>query len=539
MHGSHEPFAYPSAKTPITVTSVTEGSELYRSADSSGIIKETITDSTEVVEMLDNKAENDTIELQSVTVPSRLSRESAISEVAPRVQSQAKGDWSYVTLKMDDDILYNCGQCSDRILGAELYLPEASASWIVNHSEPVENTVLEIDRETPSPSPIIYENIHVPTTDNEPSDCLADKQATPDQTNNLSVVDAQLSRFVERTRMYGTRFIVRFGSPLKSPAVTSINELRNIVSTRETTDGVSAFGTLKAVRNLARALEENGGLEDAISLYRRAIAGFEILGTEGFQQRLGTQLHLGKLFYSKQCDTEAERLLTIAASGYRGLQLDHLEISALGCLLDACINLHVPRKVDVMRRMRTLLSRPMDKDTVGLPLFLLEGMHLAKVYFNMHLSDHALSVMRDVVTKLELLDDKKYGIDKLEGYLEYSCICQREWCCTSRDEIEKYLHLARDVLNRASLLDAEAMRFVDAHLQGGNEVPFSPWEEAKLLQKQADIRVQCSLRMHRDTSPYGSSKTDTESSAYGSSRYGVTYPRSESTGGDISEFLYP
>jgi hypothetical protein len=43
----------------------------------------------------------------------------------------------------------------------------------------------------------------------------------------------------------------------------------------------------------------------------------------------------------------------------------------------------------------------------------------------------------------------------------------------------------------------------------------------------------------RDTNQSISFGTDARSSADRSSKYGVTYPRSESTGGGISEFLFP
>jgi tetratricopeptide (TPR) repeat protein len=564
MRVSLEPFAHPSAIALINLASVTDGSELHRYADSSGTIKETVAVSNEVVEVSDDKAENEIIELQSFTAPLRLSREPAAREVAPRAQSQAKREGSCVALEMDYGPLYNCEECADNILGAELNLPEASASWTTKRSEPVENNDLEVDRGPPALSPIINENIHVPTTYNEASGRATEKQAIPEQMHNISVVDAELSRFVERIRMYGARFIVHFGSLLEPATVPSINELRDVVSSRETTDGILGLETLKAVQKLAKALEENFELEEAESLYRRAIVGFRELRlhrrSNESQQILDTQIRLGRLFCSQQRYKEAQYLL-LSATPRLSPDLDHLKISVYGVLLDVYIQLDPVAKLDVVPWMQKLLERPLGITTTGLSNFLIEGIHVARVYYidGCHKSAH--SILKRVVAKLELLDDNGYGIDKLEGYLEYSCICQRMdiW-----DEASKYFQLAQGLLKRASGCEANAVQFVESRLseislrsRGAYE---SPWGESSSLYMASrryddyhggsdgtlreDPLTEEALRKLRKCKDYerprkgGSSKTDTGTSANGSLRYGVTYPGSESTGGAISEFLY-
>jgi tetratricopeptide (TPR) repeat protein len=293
-------------------------------------------------------------------------------------------------------------------------------------------------------------------------------------------------------RKYGSRFLVQFGPPQHSKALAQeINELR---------DELRGTGTitLELVLNVAKTLEENSEIESAAQAdprYLRHISMFELQLMDKSRHAVDAKFRLGRLLYRRHRHHEAEIWLFAAVSGYDRLHLDHRVISALGLLLEVQIQLNRTwRMHGSMELMWILLDGWINPSTARWKSFLLESVRLARAYRTQGDSrspgslwnERARSLLGSIIPYLADLDDENYGIDKLEGYLEYGCSCQQigRW-----EAALKCFRLARQLLNRATQYDVDAMQFVETRLdEVSKELKGcykTPWDEQRELRIEA------------------------------------------------------
>jgi hypothetical protein len=147
-------------------------------------------------------------------------------------------------------------------------------------------------------------------------------------------------------------------------SLLSIEAYQKVVDGYEIIYGTTALETLQAVHSLAKAVEENSeepNLQKAESLYRRAIAGFGTHGEAGLAPQLSSQHFLGDLLCDEKRYSEANSLLIAAVSGYSTLGLAHLEIVALGSLLELYNavkdGFHFTQVLSSMRRLLEAVDR--------------------------------------------------------------------------------------------------------------------------------------------------------------------------------------
>jgi hypothetical protein len=346
-------------------------------------------------------------------------------------------------------------------------------------------------------------------------------EITMEQGSSLSLLEVEKPLSKGGTRKYGSRFFVHFGPPQDSEALAKgINELRGKLRRLERSDGMTSR-TLEVALHVAKMLEESPKVEStahADRLYRRVILGSDAIGIVESEQTQDAQFSLGSLLCRSHQYREAEIWLLAAASGCTRLNLSHLEISALGLLLEVYIQLNETRKMhDVMEMMWILLKGQIEgaggasywkslllKKGARCPItdgksFLLESIRLVRAYHTQGdmqpiRKARAHHLLGSFIPYFEGLDDEKYGIDKLEGYLEYGCSCQRtdHW-----EEALKCFLLARQLLKRATQYDVDAMQFVEARLdEVSNELKGcyeTPWDEQILLKLQVIPPITPSL----------------------------------------------
>jgi tetratricopeptide (TPR) repeat protein len=479
--------------------------------------------------------------------------------VAPQALGQGKEKSSFALFDQDDDHLYESDDGFDSLINAWNVTENISAES-AESVPPSQDS--GFDESTPFLSFIEDANEGQPTTYIEISHGEAENAAAPKQARFASSAGAQTSLRPTVPWLYGTRLVGNL-DPCLVPAAMPETEtsarglldgLWYKMSKVETTDSVSAFETLKAVNNLAEALEELAKLSEHDSvhlyieaefLYRRAIVVFGKQESDGFQHRLDSLLHLGRLLCRKQqqeCYEEAKLLLADAVTGYKKLGLHHLEFSALGSLLEVQLKLRNTLEQDVtMFRMWMLLQLHIDSIVVGLVTFLLEAIRLAKEYYCRGGLENAQSVLRSTVPKLELLDDIQHGVEKAEGYIQYSCLCQGK---ESWEEAVKYLQLAQDIETKTSQLDAEVVQFIESRLK---EISLlskgsykSPWDKFRSSSVgRAPMRIS-QMSRGREFHEQETSQNSTTQGSTASHKYGVTFSDNSSiTGVSISESLNP
>jgi hypothetical protein len=258
------------------------------------------------------------------------------------------------------------------------------------------------------------ESAEAPTATQRLSTGHPEIRIAPGEESSCSNLDAGAPLQVARARRPGSRFFVHFGPLQDSKAIaesqklsrTAINKLREDLSGLEASHGGSSIKTLEVICNLA------------------AVLGFEAQGTNGFRQGIDAKFHLGRLLHMPEQYYQAETLLAAAIVGYKSLQLDHLEISALGSLLDLAIQLNLTGRIEEVRnRMWQLLDKSKGATPVEMHFFTIVRLHLARVYFLEGTIGFVWYLVTDIVTKLELLNDNEHRIDKLEAYLEIGCMC--------------------------------------------------------------------------------------------------------------------
>ncbi|PMD33952.1 hypothetical protein L207DRAFT_571375 [Hyaloscypha variabilis F] len=438
----------------------------------------------------------------------------------------------------------------------ELSLPELS-----EHSP---NTIWDNEQDLSSVQSVtshtIGESIEISAINELHSNSQPAITAGPGEVRSSPVLEAGELRYEGEVRKYGSRFFVDFG-PLQDFQVLNTSQTLDRFATNDLLQELSCAVTRSVnarlngsscnnerdlAHKIAERLEERAAAADEVEaewVCRRAILAFETLGSDGNLPKFelfDAQFNLGSLLFSRQQYNEAKILLVAAVTGYRSLRICHQEISALGSLQRLSIQQNKTERLhEIEIRMQELFEqfqiewffKIMDHSRP-------EGIWLSRVYFLNGEPGMAWELLRFVAPRAEAMNNNKYGIDKLEGYLEYGCMCQRRenWVAAS-----KYLQLARDLLSRASRHDAGAVEFVESrmketvlHSKGSYE---SPWDEMrkerlKVVAVAKEARKEARRHVDRD-------ELSETGSGNGSSRYGLTYPGSESTGGGISEFLYP
>jgi tetratricopeptide (TPR) repeat protein len=400
----------------------------------------------------------------------------------------------------------------------------------------------ELDGEAESPT-----KDRVPVEETERA-AWAHKQA-----GNLAEASAVYLRVIDRyTRKYGSRSALTLKALSNLAEIyqdqgllpLSIEAYQKVVDGYKTIYGTSALETMQAVHNLAKAVEENTeepDLQKAESLYRSAIAGFEALGGEGLAPRLNSQQFLGDLLCDAERYKEAKPLLLAAVCGYSALGLAHLEIVALGSLLELYNVVKDGRNLTrAISKMRILLEERIDSDHGRFPEILIEGIHLAGVYSAALEYEEAESLLSRIVPKLELLSDAMFGIEKVYGYIEYGTLHQmkRQW-----GEASNYLRLAREGLYKLNRHSDPVIRHVQARLVE-NEIYSGGSYDAPILSEYSLEQGAAVLgRNHigaseADTGSRGtkSAREEAWETSTSSCKIGVTF--SDSDIGDISQAQY-
>lgn len=396
-------------------------------------------------------------------------------------------------------------------------------------------------------SPTVEECDTVPVEEMERA-AWAHKQA-----GNLAEASAVYLSVINRyTHIYGSQSVLTLKalSTLaevyqdQSLLLLSIETYQKVVDGYEMIYGTSALETLQAVHNLAKAMEEESeeqNLQKAESLYRRAIAGFESRRGQGMTALLSSQHFLGDLLCDEKRYNEAKPLLISAVRGYAALGFAHLEIVALGSLLElynACgdeFNL-----TRAMRKMRKLLEERLDTDHDKFPEILVEGIHLANVYSLALEHEVAESLLSRIVPDLERLSDARFGIEKVYGYMEYGCLHQRK---ESWKEASTYFRLAQDGLNKLGRHSDPVVKFVEARRVEIEKYSGGAYDIPELSQERLE-QVSGALRPNRkdaseaDRASRGTKSVREEASEAGTSscKIGITF--SDSDPGDVSHSQY-
>ncbi|KAE9382100.1 hypothetical protein N431DRAFT_321551 [Stipitochalara longipes BDJ] len=422
-------------------------------------------------------------------------------------------------------------------------------------TDPLQNTILG-DKAPPSlfsPNDEVKGEGENPAADEVPDEETERAAWAHKQAGNLEGASAVYLRVIDRyTHTYGGQSALT----LKTLSILaeiyqdqgllplSIEAYEKVVNGYKTIYGTSALETLKAVHSLAKAVEENTdqpNLQKAESLYRRAIAGFEMLGREGLAPRLSSQQFLGDLLCDAKRYKEAKPLLIAAVNGYATLGLVHLEIVALGSLLELFNAVKDGHNLTrAISKMRKLLEEQIGTDQGKLPEVLIEGIHLASVYSDSFEFEEAESLLSRIVPKLERLSDARFGIEKVYGYLEYGCLHQKKqrW-----GEASNYLRLAQDGLNKLGRYSDPVVRNVEARLVeierfsgGAHDIP--ELSKETLEQGFGALRQNHRGASEADRASRGTKSIREEASEAGTSscKIGITF--SDSDIADVSHSQY-
>ncbi len=364
------------------------------------------------------------------------------------------------------------------------------------------------------------------------------------QAGNLEGASAVYLRVIDRyTHTYGSRHVLT----LKRLSILAeiyrnqgllpllIEAYEKIVDGYKIIYGTSALETLQAVHSLAKAVEENTeqpNLQKAESLYRRAIAGFETLGRAGLAPRLSSQQFLGDLLCDAKRYEEAKPLPIAAVSGYAALGLAHLEIVALGSLLELYNTMKDGRNLArAISKMRKLLEERIDTDHGKFPEILIEGIHLASVYSDALEYEVAASLLSRIIPKLERLSDARFGIEKVYGYMEYGCLHQRKqrW-----GEASNYLRLAQDGLSKLGRHSDPVIRNVEARLVEIDKYSGGAYDIPELSQERLE-------QVEADRASRGTKSVREEASEAGTSscKIGITFSDSDIADVSLSQYYCP
>jgi tetratricopeptide (TPR) repeat protein len=311
--------------------------------------------------------------------------------------------------------------------------------------------------------------------------------------------------------------------------------------------GESDPDTLRTMLGLGKVLEESNQYEEAEACYRKAISGFEDIGESAVLDRLNCQGYLGDLLSDMGRYAEAlqEQISLLAA--YSSLGLRDRKISVLASLLETYIGIEDSQKMyATIRDMQKLLDDRIEIDPRVNPEVLLDGLHLGSVYCQLLEYDLAKHLMSRIIPKLELLDDGKYEIEKLYGYLDYGTLLLRTRVVNRgeyvriTDEAELYLGLARSGLRKLDRRDDPVLAFVDS-LMTQLQYDLSELRNSKALSKASlkeilgvespDSEDELVCKGSRKS---GKDSTDADTVSY---KYGVSFSMTDITGISLSEFI--
>lgn len=311
--------------------------------------------------------------------------------------------------------------------------------------------------------------------------------------------------------------------------------------------GESDIDTLKTMLGLGKVLEENNQYEEAEACYRKAIFGFENIGESALLDRLNCQSYLGDLLSDMERYQEALQQQKSLLAAYSSLGLHHRKISVLGSLLETYIGIEDSQKMHAtIRDMQKLLDDRIDSDHQVYPEVLLDGLHLGSVYCQLLEYDLAKHLMSRIIPKLELLDDGKYEIEKLYGYLDYGTLLLRARVVNKEDyvrltdEAELYLGLARSGLRKLDRRDDPVLAFVDSRMTE-LQYDLSELRNSKALNKESLKEVlgvespDCEDEfVCKGSRKSGKESTDADTVSY---KYGVSFSMTDITGISLSEFI--
>jgi tetratricopeptide (TPR) repeat protein len=335
----------------------------------------------------------------------------------------------------------------------------------------------------------------------------------------------------------------------------SIEAYRRVVAGYKEIFGASFLKALRAIHSLGKVLEEDDLYGEAETCYRQAITGFEELGTSGLLDRLDCQSFLGELLSDTGRDEEALQLLIPLLASYGELGLHHREISILGSLIEVYNALENSHKFHAtIQDLQKRLDERIDIDYRRFPEVLWEGIHLASIYSQLLEYQLADSLLSKVIPKLELLDDVKYNIEKMYGYMEYGNLKLRLKCL---EQAEHCLSLAKVTLESYNRHDDPVVAFVDSrvlalrfcsatriewnNLELGEEMLLECMKKNKLELSKEMLRM-CMKKMgdqsnfrdqDEESRNCGEMATNADSS---SCKYGITFSTTDITGISLSEF---
>ena len=319
----------------------------------------------------------------------------------------------------------------------------------------------------------------------------------------------------------------------------AIEAYRRVVAGYKEIFGAASFETLRAMRSLGKVLEELGSYREAETHYRQAITGFEELGTSGLLDRLNCEGFLGDLLLDTGRDVEALQLLIPLLALYDELGLHHRAITILGTMVEIYNSLKNTHKFratiqDLQRR----LNERIDIDYRNFPEVLCEGIHLASIYCQLLEYERAECLLSRVVSKLELLDDSKYRVEKLYGYLEYGNINLR---LNRLEKAERCLFLANATLESCNRHDDPVVAFVkslvlEVDLRSDPSIvpDIIALSRGKLRELTKSTGDQSSLRDGDDKSKASLEVATTAGSS--SCKYGITFSTTDITGISLSCF---
>lgn len=228
----------------------------------------------------------------------------------------------------------------------------------------------------------------------------------------------------------------------------AIGAYRRVVAGYKEIFGAASFETLRAIRSLGKVLEELGAYGEAENHYRQAITGFKEVGTSGLLDRLDCEGFLGDLLSDTGRNVEALQLLVPLLDLYDELGLHHRAISISGTIVEIYKALKNSQKFQAtIHDLQRRLDERIDIDYRRFPEVLCEGVHLASIYCQLFEYKLAESLLSQVIPKLELLDDVKYSVEKLYGYMEYGNLNLR---LDYLEEAERCLSLAKAILKRCN-----------------------------------------------------------------------------------------
>jgi tetratricopeptide (TPR) repeat protein len=319
----------------------------------------------------------------------------------------------------------------------------------------------------------------------------------------------------------------------------SIEAYRRVVASYKEIFGASSLETLRAIHSLGKVLEEDDVYGEAETCYRQAMTGFEELGTSGLLDRLDCQGFLGELLSDTGRDEEALQLLIPLLTSYKELGLHHREISILGAILEVYNAPEISQRFHAtIHDLRKRLDERIDIDYRRFPEVLWEGIHLASIYCQLLQYEPANSLLSQVIPKLELLDDVKYKIEKLYGYMEYGNLLLR---LNFWEQAGRCLSLAKVTLESCNRHDDPVVAFVDSRIlalefHSAKPIEWNTMElsKEKLREFMKNMGDQSNFRDKDEESKTGGEvATNADSS---SCKYGITFSTTDITGISLSEF---